>query len=365
MKVALLNDQLNAGGAEKVLVNMANLMHKKGIEVSVILFMSAAALDGHLHPGIPVHYLRRKSKWNIGSMLLLKKLVNTMDIVHVHSRYNLRYFMTAKFAVGIWQPKVVFHEHLPEYASIDRITAWLLKQVDAYIAVLKPICNWAIVTAKVHADRVFYLPNIVSAPKNLPAALPSSQHTKVMMTGNFRRVKNHLFAIQLVEELGANYSLDLYGMLEDQHYFNELARYISGNNLSHRINIITGVSNLYDAIPNYHFALHTATLETGPLVLLEYMHAGLPFLTYDTGDVASVLKTKVPEVVINSFSIADWKQRIVDVIENHTIRIEVGTGLTNVLNDYYTEEKYWDRLYSVYSKVMAIKEKPHLQPVTQ
>ena len=53
MKVALLNDQLNAGGAEKVLVHIANLLYSRGVEVIVILFMEPSALDKQLHPQIP------------------------------------------------------------------------------------------------------------------------------------------------------------------------------------------------------------------------------------------------------------------------------------------------------------------------
>ncbi len=94
MKIALLNDQLNAGGAEKVLVNMAHLLHHKGVQVILVLFMSPSQLDAQLHPSIPVHYLHRKSKWHLGAMLALRKLVHDCDIVHIHSRYNLRYLPT-------------------------------------------------------------------------------------------------------------------------------------------------------------------------------------------------------------------------------------------------------------------------------
>jgi glycosyltransferase involved in cell wall biosynthesis len=113
MKVALINDQLNSGGAEKVLVNIAHLLHAQGVDVSVVLYLKPAALDSLINPAIPVHYLHRRGRFDLRAMLLLKKITNAADILHVHSRYNLRYLITAKFFTGIFKPRIVFHEHVP------------------------------------------------------------------------------------------------------------------------------------------------------------------------------------------------------------------------------------------------------------
>src|SRR5688500_10849333 len=96
MKVVLLNDQLNAGGAERVLVNIANLLHKNNIEVSVVMFLKPSALDHEINNNIKVTYLNRRSRFDYAAMRLLKKQVKDADVIHVHSRYNLRYYMVAK-----------------------------------------------------------------------------------------------------------------------------------------------------------------------------------------------------------------------------------------------------------------------------
>jgi hypothetical protein len=96
MKIVLLNDKLNAGGAEKVLVYIANLLFKNNYDVSVVLFLDEAKLDNQINKQIPIHYLRRTSRFDIAAWKKLKALTNDADIVHIHSRYNLRYFMVAK-----------------------------------------------------------------------------------------------------------------------------------------------------------------------------------------------------------------------------------------------------------------------------
>jgi glycosyltransferase involved in cell wall biosynthesis len=143
MKVVLINDQLNAGGAEKVLVYIANLLYKNSIDVSVVLLLGEAALDKQLHPNIPIHYLHRTSRFSFKAFRKLKEIVQNVDIVHVHSRYNLRYYMTAKFLVGISKPKIFFHEHVPSYA-IDKFTKFLFSKVHAYVAVQDDMRKWAV-----------------------------------------------------------------------------------------------------------------------------------------------------------------------------------------------------------------------------
>ena len=336
-----------------MLVNMANILHARGVEVMVVLFMAPASLDKQLHPDIPVHYLNRKGRFDRAAMRKLKLLVQACDIVHVHSRYNLRYFMVAKYVTGIFHPKVVFHEHVPGYTKLDLFTRILFKRLDGYIAVLQNICDWAIDQNLVQPSKVFYLPNIV-APPATPIVFAQNDHSRILMVGNFRRVKNHLFAIQMVEQLGNGTTLDLYGMIEDQAYYDELVNYIQANNLTGKVNIVNGVNNLYDVIGKYDVALHTATLETGPLVLLEYMQAGLPFLTYNTGDVANNISKLLPELVMQSFEQQAWIASIKTILKNESTRKAIKIKMKQVVVEIYTEEKYWQRLSYVYKTVLRL-----------
>ena len=187
MKVAILNDKLDAGGAEKVFVNMANLLYANGVEVLVVLFLHSSVLDALLHPQISVVYLHRKGRFDIKAMLLLKKLVKEFDIVHVHSRYNLRYYMITKWTTGIVKPKTVFHEHIP-VLRVDSFTKFIMRKADAYLAVLQSMCSWAKEAVHLNATRVFYLPNTINSPIRIIPQL--SAGNKIIMVGNIWHFKS-------------------------------------------------------------------------------------------------------------------------------------------------------------------------------
>ena len=313
--------------------------------------MRPAALDKQLHPEIPVYYLNRKGRFDRAAMHKLKLLVQPCDIVHIHSRYNLRYFMVAKYVQFISHPKVVFHEHVPGYTKLDFFTRMLFKRVDGYIAVLQSICNWANNRHLVKPSKVFYVPNIVAQPAT-SIVFQQNEHSKIVMVGNFRRVKNHLFAIQLIEQLNDEVTLDLYGMIEDKEYYDELVTYIETHHLTGRVNIISGVNNLYGVIGQYDLALHTATHETGPLVLLEYMQAGLPFLTYNTGDVVANISSSLAQLVMQTFERGKWLASVNELLLNESFRKSIQIKMKQVVQENYTEEKYWQQLSNVYKKVL-------------
>lgn len=349
MKVVLLNDQLNAGGAERVLVNTANLLRKNDIDVHVLLLLGPAALDHLLDPKIPVTYLHRKGRFDLKAMRTLRKIVANADVLHVHSRYNLRYVMVCKMMVGIGKCKIVFQEHIP-LLQLDLFTRWAFTQVSAYVAVLKTMCTWVTTQKLVSANKVFYLPNIVQKPSTV------TQHQyksgRVVMVGNFMRLKNQFFAVDLIGYLGETYSLDIYGMVHHADYFASLQQYITKKKLDHRIKLIQGVTNVFDVLGQYEFAVHTSTHETGPLVLLEYMYAGVPFISYSTGDVAAHLSTEMPELVVDNFDLDSWKSKVESGLTDASKRNGIQRRMLEFVQSRYTEEHYLDQLKQVYQSVL-------------
>jgi glycosyltransferase involved in cell wall biosynthesis len=353
MKVVLVNDQLNAGGAERVLVNIANLLHKNKIEVSVVMFLKPSALDHEINHNIKITYLNRKWRFDYAAMRTLKKQLKDADIIHVHSRYNLRYYMVAKLLTFAPSKPIVFHEHVPDHKKIGAFTSFLFKRLNAYVGVQERLCTWVKDKKLVAPKNVFFLPNVVARPGQIKLD-NLHEEKRIVMVANFRRIKNQLLALQILQALGSDYTLDLYGMIDEADYYEELTQYVKVNELEHRVNIKTGITNMYEYLPRYQFALHTATNETGPLVLLEYMNSGLPFLTYKTGDVVSNVNAALPQFVMDTLTVADWVDRIKVVLSDPRARPKLQQEMEQLINERYSEETYFNTLDSIYKKTIAV-----------
>ena len=71
------------------------------------------------------------------------------------------------------------------------------------------------------------------------------------------------------------------------------------NNLNNHVNFIFDCNNIQNILFKYDYAFHCSTSETGPLVLLEYMAHGIPFLTGNTGHIINFLKRKLDLLIID------------------------------------------------------------------
>lgn len=349
MKVILINDMLNAGGSEKLLVNIANLLYKNKVEVEVVLFLDKALIDDQINKNISVKYLSRKGRFDMSSWIKLKSWVKDADIVHIHSRYNLRYYFMVKFILGIRKPKIVFHEHMPRF-QLDFITTYLFSKVNAYVAVFSKMTEWVIEKKYIKKNKSFYLPNFVTEPETEIKA--NQQSEKILMIGNFWHLKNHFFALELLKNL-PEFELDIYGMIYESEYYQNIKTKIIDLNLEDRVNLIEGIQDVYSIMNKYSFAIHTSTSETGPLVLIEYMQSNMPFLSFNTGDVIQTVSQYLPNIVMHDFDKEKWLISIHSQMLNIESRETIIKKYKIILENHFSEKNYFNSLHKIYQQVLA------------
>src|SRR5690349_11981442 len=109
LSVVQVIDMLKPGGAERVLVTISNILYEHGHKVKVITTVTPETLSSQLYTGIELQSLNRKWKWNPITMYKLIQAVKNYDVIHVHSRHNLRYLLLAKAIFGL-KKKIFYHE---------------------------------------------------------------------------------------------------------------------------------------------------------------------------------------------------------------------------------------------------------------
>jgi glycosyltransferase involved in cell wall biosynthesis len=358
-KVVQIIDRLNIGGTERVVVTLSNLLQQHGHKVKVIITVNPGPLANQLDKEIKLVNLNRKWKWNPLTMRHLIKEVKDCDIIHVHSSYNLRYLYLAAKLFRLNKP-IFFHEHYGDI-HIDPSVKWHQKLIYPgviFIGVSQQHTQWALQQLKMSPERVFLLPNTIEKIYVPPSEKKSNNLKQLLLVSNFRSTKNIEFALELFKllknENGSNYHLTIIGQVADKLYYEKIKDGIIKNELEQDITIITDSTNIQPLLNQFDLALHTAISESGPLVLIEYMAQGLPFITYNTGEVAEEIKNKIPLAVMHAFDKDEWLKRIQTFLS--LPMDDLSNKLLNLYDHYFSAEAYYNKVIEIYESILYKEE---------
>jgi len=346
MKVLQVIDALNVGGAEKIVVNLSNLLYNTGLDVSILLLVKDGELLQSVHPKIKIYRLERDQKFSIRKMKQTSLIIKKYDIVHVHLKHNYRYLKIISFLFA--EKKIILHDH-SHLQHIKKSFSRKLKdsffknilKPDYYIGVSSEICLWAENVIKIKKNRIFKLTNTVTREDTTNTK--NDKKECLVLVSNITRVKNISFALKIVKITGLN--LTIYGKIYDQEYMDELVREINQLGIQEKVKVISNIINIQKILPKYKFALHTSKKETGPLAIIEYLAQGVPFLSYDTGEVINTIKKDLPEFIMNTFDEKIWADTIIKVINTSSKKIET------VYLKHFNPKKYTNQCLEIYKIV--------------
>ncbi len=339
MKVLHIIDKLDVGGAEKMFTTITSLLIKKGVDTSALLFNSNGKMMHELDERLPVYHLQRENKFSLATLRKLNTICNEFDIVHVHMRHCFVYTAMAKMLCrGSY--KIILHDHFGDVDINDNVPIKLrMYKPDAYIGVSTSLREWAVEKWGLDGNTAFVLRNTVR-PVSYMAAPGSSPD--VCLVANFRKTKNIEFAVSLFKQL--RWPLTIYGQKNDPRYYEYISEMAAG---ADNINIITGKNSFNEILPGHNLAIHTAVSESGPLVLLEYMSAGIPFLAYNTGEIAKTVQAGLPDMFMDNFDEKHWLDRIRKIAAGE----DRADTLKHIFEEQFSTEKYISDCLEIYKTV--------------
>jgi glycosyltransferase involved in cell wall biosynthesis len=359
-KVAQIIDRLHIGGAERVVVMLANLLQQHGHTVRVITTVNPGPLEKELNKEIERVNLNRKWKWNPVTMRRLISEVKDYDIIHVHSSHNLRYLYLSAKLFRLNKP-IFFHEHYGDI-HVDKSVQWHQKLIYPniiFIGVSRQLTEWALQQLNMPKEKVFLLPNTIEKIAIPQQEKKSNNEKQILLVSNFRPTKNIEFALELFKQFknegSLNFRFTIIGHIADKLYYENIKDRIVKNDLEKDIAILTDCANIQPLLPQFDLAIHTAKSESGPLVLIEYMAQGLPFITYNTGEVVEEIKNKLPLAVMQSFGIDEWIKGTETMLALPFD--DLSNKFANVYDHYFSTEVYYNKVMNVYQTVLSKNEK--------
>lgn len=299
MNILHVIDTLNIGGAERATVDLANASTRYGLSISFCTTRQAGALSAELLDAIQVYHLNRSKRFAWPAMKRFADIVieTKADIVHAHMRSTAA-LMTFLKTLGWLNVPVLFQDH--RGVEIDEsvplwLSWWGSRIIDQYVGVYPKLCQWA-KQANFHDKKIDYvgyamdLSRLTSVPAvdlrqtfNLPPDYPIG-----VTVGNLRTEKGTDILIKAIaqSDTAKDAQYLIVGRDADPEYAQYCRDLVSKNGLQDIIHFVGLRNDVPSLLQGADFALMPSRSESGPLVLIEYMVAGLPFVSFNVGDLA-------------------------------------------------------------------------------
>ena len=324
MKVVQILPELNAGGVEGHVLELAGFLASQGHESIVISnggnMVAKLEQRGVRHVMMPVH---RKS---LRSLFQVRKLRAWLrdeqpDVVHAHSRVPAWIAWLALRGIDpLTRPKFVTTVHgfysVNAYSAImtkgDRIIA-VSESIRTYVQEKYPACDPRLIAVIPHGvDPTLYHPNF--KPSDAWLAQWHHEHPELigkkllLLPGRITRLKGHSDFFQLISELKKS-GHPVCGLIagnthpKKQAYLQELHQQAESLGITNDIVFLGHRSDLRElmAVSDIVMALSQQPESFG-LTVLEALALGRPVVGYDCGGVGELLAALYPtgEVPPNS-----------------------------------------------------------------
>jgi glycosyltransferase involved in cell wall biosynthesis len=338
LHVAHVIDGLALGGAERMLVELANRTVGDGHRASVCVTRSDVTLAPRLDPRIELRVLGRRARLELRPLAQLAGWLRAgrVDVVHCHGRSSFSLVAVLR-ATGAWPGPVVLHDHLGVqlHPSVPPWFRLARRALAAYVAVDPTQLAWA-ARAGIPAARRHVIPNAIDLAAlaaqrltgpPLPAAAPiddvmpgapapvgdgarvppvhavalpapprvagtrvaAPAAARLIFVGGLRSDKAVDVLLDALVRVTAPAILYLVGGDADPAYAARCRARAARPDLAGRVVFLGARADALPLAATADLAVHPARSESGPLVLAEYAALGLPFVATRVGGIAVAL----------------------------------------------------------------------------
>jgi glycosyltransferase involved in cell wall biosynthesis len=293
-------DGLALGGAERMLVEIANATQDVNFRVSACVTRSVTSMASELKPGIRLHVLNRTSRFSLEGVKKLAAIVrdDPVDLFHVHGRPSFSFLAYASFLSGI-KGAILLHDHDGWIETTPKAPLWFRIlgriKVDYYVGVHEQMHSWAR-QGGIPDSHIGFIGNALDLTRfqnncqPVPrAAIGVSDDQLVgIWVGGIRRQKGLNWLIEALHECPRPPGLKLLivGDINEPDYYHECLQMITAYGLEDVFVFIGSRMDIPSIMKAANFALLSSQSESGPLVLIEYLASGLPVVAVETGSIS-------------------------------------------------------------------------------
>lgn len=358
INIALVIDALDRGGAERILVSIANNLDYKKYKVYVITTHHLGNLASDLESIVEVHCLNRQHQLDFLSLFTFINFIkkNKIQIVHTHC-HSSAYFVEIAKCISHNYFVHIMHDHygpILESPWVRRYDKFFLRNLDFYFGVSRQLVEYAILFLGLPKNRCMYIPNGIEIPSSI--GFTRKEGFTVVQVGSITPNKNHQLAIKIASKVSTfipNLRWLIIGSLsKDKNHLEFIQKEIQAYHLEHIFFLLGEKNDVSEYLKQAQVGVLTSINEGLPIALLEYMAYKLPVVVTDVGECKQVVeKCKGGK----AYSLLDediFSKTLIELAHNPLLAINWGKENYSNVKLHYSVNSMVSRICKVYDKII-------------
>jgi len=360
MRILHVIESLEFGGAEKVVISLANSMANTH-EVAICCVKTIGALGPEVDRRINVSCLNKGEGNDYLLPFRLARIIrqNAYDVVHTH---EWGVFLEGGLAGFLSRTPVLIHTaHGPYTGYPDTLRSRVkicLRHVlerlisrcfDRIAAVSDSIREYIVREIRIDPRIVVTLHNGIPVDDGLADRKTGTSDVAFITVGRLAEIKNHQLMLRAFHETlksGTHARLIIVGDGPERARVEDYRR---ANQLESKVTLMGFRSDVGELLRNADIFILTSRYEGISVALLEAMRAGLPVIATRVGGVPETVRDRETGLLVGSDDLPGLVKAMLQLAESAELRREMGTHGHDFLVEEFslaTMSARYGRLYS-------------------
>lgn len=356
MRVVQVIDSLAAGGAERVAVNIANALARRGFESYLCVTRTDGPLAELVAPEVRIIRLARKGRFHPYPFRSFRAFIkcSNIHIVHAHSS-SVVFAAISKLLLP--KIKLIWHIHSGTYHS-DGGSRWpyflFSRSVDFAFCVSNPLVHWARTKLLISESNICFMPNFMPETRHRPNTdiLPGEEPRRIICVANFRRQKDHPTLVHAMSKVVSRHPsahLLLVGSDLNGEIHRSVNEDISRYGLEANVSILGPRNDVPSILLQCSIGVLSSRSEGFPLALVEYGMAGLPAVATRVGQCVEILRNGECGILVDPGNPDELADALIRLLSSESERRLFGEALRQHVQKNYSETAVMDQICKVYN----------------
>lgn len=357
MRVMQLIDSLEAGGAERMAVNIANLLSESIERSYLCATRKEGLLKASIMPEVSYLFLNKQRKIDYSAIIKLRQylLKEQIDILHAHST---SFFMATLMTWLIPGLKIVWHDHYGNSGYLEKrkygVLQFCSRRFSLILSVNKALESWA--KSHLNCKKVVYLANFAIQETETPKVteLRGKSGKRILCLANLRPQKDHhnlLKAFKLVLKHHSDWTLHCVGQDFKDAYSETVYQLVTELNLEHLVFFYGSCPDSSAIIQQADIGVLASASEGLPLALLEYGWGQLPIVATNVGECVSVLPKSCHEFLVAPNHPELLAKQVLMLVRDIQLRKTTGKQIHQHVVTHFSAAAVKDKLISFYAQL--------------